>query len=138
MARRTTSRMDMRRMAEAAEARGTDGAEAKEAPAKAKAKAKKPAAKKPVRRTKEKAIPRRMLMWAVYNGNMKEEARFPYAERKSADEKIAQLREKSAKKLFFIQPIKVPLGDAAAAVIARDDLDTDDEPVVAKVRDEEE
>lgn len=138
MARRTTSRMDMRRMAEAAEARGADGDEAKEAPAKAKAKAKKPAAKKSVRRTKEKAIPRRMLMWAVYNGNMKEEARFPYAERKAADEKIAQLREKSAKKLFFIQPIKVPLGDAAAAVISRDDLDTDDEPVVTKARDEEE
>lgn len=138
MARRTTSRMDMRRMAEAAEARGADGDEAKEAPAKAKAKTKKPAAKKSVRRTKEKAIPRRMLMWAVYNGNMKEEARFPYAERKAADEKIAQLREKSAKKLFFIQPIKVPLGDAAAAVISRDDLDTDDEPVVTKARDEEE
>jgi hypothetical protein len=139
MARKTASRMDLRRMAEAAEARGGD---AEEVAAKGKAKAKavrKPAAKKTTRRTKEKAIPRRMMMWAVYNGNMKEEGRYPYAERKAAEEKIAQLREKSAKKLFFIQPIKVPLGDAAAPVAVRDDIDTDDEPKKAVVaRDEEE
>ncbi len=48
------------------------------------------------------------------------------------------LREKSAKKLFFIQPIKVPLGDAAAT-ISRDEVDTDDEPPKkAAARDEEE
>ena len=139
MARRTASRMDMRRMAEAAEAREADGGDDEgKAPAKAKAKAKKPAAKKTTRRTKEKTVPRRMMMWAVYNGNMKEEARFPYAEREAADEKLAQLREKSAKKLFFIQPIKVPLGDATAAVVVRDEIDTDDEPTTAVARDEEE
>lgn len=140
MARKTPSRMDMRRMSEAAEARGKGDETDDKAPAKAKAKAtKKPAAKKTTRRTKEKVAPRRMMMWAVYNGNMKEEARYPYAERKAADEKIAQLREKSAKKLFFIQPIKVPLGDAAAPVIARDDIDTDDEPKTKPAaRDEEE
>src|SRR5690606_29815728 len=113
----------MRRMAEAAEARGVDDAgDDTAAKPKAKARARKPAAKKTTRRTKEKVPPRRMLMWAVYNGNMKEEARFSYAERAAADEKIAQLREKSAKKLFFIQPIKVPLGDAAAPVSLRDEI----------------
>jgi hypothetical protein len=82
-----------------------------------------------------------MLMWGVYNGNMKEEARFAYADRPAAEEKLAALREKSAKKLFFIQPIKVPLGDAAAKIVKEDTLDTDDEPVPAakkKSADEEE
>ena len=141
MARKTASRLDMRRMTEAAEARGAEpGTEAapKKGKTKAAAKAKAPA-KKAARRTKEKAIPRRMLMWAVYNGNMKEEGRYAYAERKAADEKLAQLKEKSPKKLFFIQPIKVPLGDAAAPIV-RDDLDTDDEPpkTKSKATDEEE
>ena len=138
MARKTASRMEMRRMAEAAEARGPEEGGDAPAPKKAKARAKAPA-KKATKRTKEKVAPRRMLMWAVYNGNMKEEGRFPYAERRAAEEKLAQLREKSAKKLFFIQPIKVPLGDAAAKIV-RDDIDTDDEPPKAKVvaRDEEE
>ena len=137
MARRTASRMDLRRMAEAAEARGGDANVGDEAPKKAKAKAKAPA-KKATKRTKEKIAPRRMLMWAVYNGNMKEEARFTFAEREAADEKLAQLREKSAKKLFFIQPIKVPLGDTTAKIV-RDVIDTDDEPVKKAVaRDEEE
>lgn len=146
MARRTTSRLDMRRMTEAAEARGgdveADVADGDEAPKKGKAKAKaKAPAKKATKRTKEKVIPRRMLMWGVYNGNMKEEARFPYAERAGAEEKLAQLREKSAKKLFFIQPIKVPLGDAGAKIVRDDTMDTDDEPPVKaakKAADEEE
>ena len=139
MARKTPSRLDMRRMAEAAEARDPGAAEADAAPKKGKAKAKaKAPAKKATKRTKEKTIPRRMLMWAVYNGNMKEEGRYPYAERKSADEKMAALKEKSPKKLFFIQPIKVPLGDAAAAAVVHDDLDTDDEPPKAKAKKSEE
>ena len=125
-------------MAEAAEARGDAPAAEAAAPKAKKAPAKKAAAKKPAaKRTKEKAIPRRMLMWAVYNGNMKEEGRFSYADRTAAEEKLAQLREKSAKKLFFIQPIKVPIGDAPAFAVA-DELDTDDEPVAAAARDEEE
>jgi hypothetical protein len=138
MARKTASRLDMRRMSEAAEAReaGDDEGEAK--PKKSRAKAKTPA-KKATKRTKEKVAPRRMLMWAVYNGNMKEEARFSYVERQAAEEKLAALREKSAKKLFFIQPIKVPLGDAGAKIVKEDVIDTDDEPVKASpVRDEEE
>jgi len=138
MARKTASRLDMRRMNEAAEARETGGDDAEAKPKKARAKAKTPA-KKATKRTKEKVAPRRMLMWAVYNGNMKEEARFPYIERKAAEEKLAALREKSAKKLFFIQPVKVPLGDAGAKIVKEDVIDTDDEPVkAAPVRDEEE
>ena len=137
MARKTASRMDMRRMNEAAENREADGDAAEAKPKRARAKAK--TTKKATKRTKEKVAPRRMLMWAIYNGNMKEEARFSYVERKEADEKLAQLREKSTKKLYFMQPIKVPLGDAAAQV-ASDEIDTDDEPIAVKKKpsDEEE
>jgi hypothetical protein len=138
MARKTASRLDLRRMNEAAEARDPKAEAGEAKPKKARAKAKTPA-KKATKRTKEKIAPRRMLMWAVYNGNMKEEARFPYVERKAAEEKLAALREKSAKKLFFIQPVKVPLGDAGAKIVREDVVDTDDEPVKAPVvRDEEE
>ena len=141
MARRPMSRLDMRRMSEAAEARESsddadDADEKKKSPAK-RAKAKAPA-KKGTKRAKEKVAPRRMLMWAVYNGNMKEEARFSYGERSMAEDKLAQLREKSAKKLFFIQPIKVPLGDASATISLRDEVDTDDEPVVRRKGGDEE
>jgi hypothetical protein len=125
MARKTASRLEMRRMAEAAEARGEE-IDDDDLPRKAKAKAKAPA-KKTTRRTKEKVAPRRRLMWAVYNGNMKEEARFPYADRQAAEEKLAQLREKSSKKLFFIQPVKVPLGEEGAKIVRDEVVDTDDE-----------
>ena len=138
MARRTASRMDLRRMAEAAENRAADADVGDdEVKPKKKAAAKAPAKKAAAKRSKEKVVPRRMLMWAVYNGNMKEESRFSFADRNLAEDKLAQLREKSAKKLFFIQPIKVPVGDAAASV-SHDDLDSDDEPPKAIKRDEEE
>jgi hypothetical protein len=44
---------------------------------------------------------------------MKEEARFPYDQRDAAEEKINQLRQKSAKKKYFIQPIKEPIAEPA-------------------------
>jgi len=116
MARKTSSRMELRRQAEAVEARG-------ETPA-APAKAKKATTAK-TKRTKEKAIVRKRLIWVVYNGSMKEEGRFPYDQRAAAEEKIEQLRQKS-KKLYFIQPVKEVIGAdpsttvglAAAAAVA--------------------
>lgn len=102
MARRTTSRLDKRREAEAAEAQG-------KTTTKKKATKKKAAASKTTaarRRTKVKAAARKRLLWGVFNGNMKEEARFPYHERAAAEAKLEQLRAKSPKKMFFIQPIK--------------------------------
>jgi hypothetical protein len=117
MARKTSSRMELRRQAEAVEARG-------ETPAAAPAKAKKAAAPK-AKRTKEKAVARKRLIWVVYNGSMKEEGRFAYDQKDAAEEKIEQLRQKS-KKLYFIQPVKEVIGAegttvglaAAAAVVA--------------------
>ena len=102
MARKTPSRLDKRKEFEAAEAmEATTG----------KKKAKKKAA--PRKRAKEKAPERRQLIWAIFSGNMKEEARFPYDQRAEADEKVEKLRAKS-KKLYFVQPIKEAVPDAPA------------------------
>jgi hypothetical protein len=118
MARKTTSRIELRRQAEAVEARG-DGAAAA-APEKEK---KKPAAK--AKRTKEKPVARKRMLWVVYNGSMKEEGRFAYDQKAAAEEKIEALRQKS-KKLYFIQPVKEVIGAeqptiglAAAAAAAK-------------------
>jgi hypothetical protein len=109
MARKTTSRMELRRQAEAVEARG----DAPAAPAKERKKA---ATTTKTKRTKEKPIARKRLIWVVYNGSMKEEGRFAYDQHAAAEEKIEQLRQKS-KKLYFIQPVKEVIGDPSSAAI---------------------
>jgi hypothetical protein len=106
MPRKTPSRLELRKQAEAVESKGGEEPK-KKAPAK---KAAAPRAK----RTKEKAIARKKMVWVVFNGSMKEEGRFPYDQREAAEEKIEQLKLKSAKKLYFIQPVKELLGDGKA------------------------
>lgn len=103
MARKTASRMELRRQAEAVEAAGGEAA------APAAAKAKKTTATK-TRRTKEKPVARKRLVWVLYNGSMKEEGRFAYDQRAAAEEKLELLRSKS-KKLYFIHPVKEVIGD---------------------------
>ena len=110
MARKTLSRLDKRREIEAAEALG-------ETTTKKKAVKKKAAGTKTAKkrvRTKVKTVARKRLVWGVYNGNMKEEGRFPYFERAAAEEKVEKLKLKSPKKSFFIQPIKEDIVDAPA------------------------
>ncbi|NNJ27940.1 hypothetical protein LzC2_40510 [Planctomycetes bacterium LzC2] len=90
------------------------------------------------RKRADKAPVRKLLMWAVYNGSLKEEGRYTYAEREKAEEKLEALRAKATKKLYFLQPIKVPLGDAAAAGVVLDDEDDVPPPKAAKGEGEEE
>jgi selenocysteine lyase/cysteine desulfurase len=111
MARKTTSRMELRRQAEAAEAGGTPAATATTTGTRKKAAA---TGAKP-KRTKEKPVARKRMIWVVYNGSMKEEGRFAYDQRAAAEEKIEQLRQKS-KKLYFIQPVKEVIGDPGATI----------------------
>jgi hypothetical protein len=101
MARKTQSRLELRKQAEAAESQGA----APDAGTKKKKREKDPT-KKPTRRAKSKVQERRRLMWAVFNGSMKEEGRFPYDGRDQAEEKVSQLKLKSPKKIYFIQVIK--------------------------------
>lgn len=107
--------LDKRREHEAAESRKGDEAPKKKGTKKA---TKATATRK--KRTKEKAQQRKRLVWAVFNGSMKEEARFPYDQRAAAEEKIEQLRAKS-KKLYFIQPVKEVIADAAPVAATEDE-----------------
>ncbi len=123
MARKSPSRLDMRKQVEAVEA--LEEAAVKE---------KKPrkAAAPRVRKVKEKPEIRKRLIWIVYSGSMKEEGRFPYHERAAAEEKIEQLKLKS-KKLYFIQPLKEIIGEDGVIVpVVSGSLDLDDEPVKPK------
>ncbi len=105
MARKTPSRLELRRQVEAAGEADSSG-EKGEKTAKKKVKSKDGTKKPSTRRTKTKVAERKRLMWAVYNGSMKEEGRFAYDARESAEEKVQQLKLKSPKKIFFIQAIK--------------------------------
>ena len=119
MARKSPSRLDKRREVEAAEALEAANGSAKKKKATKKKAAKKTAKKKTTRsRAKAKTSARLRLVWGVFNGSMKEEGRFPYAERDAAEKKIDQLRAKSPKKMFFIQPIKEEIADAPVAADA--------------------
>ena len=110
MARKTASRLELRKQAEAAEKQG------KSAPKK-KTRKKAAAKKKTTKRKTVKAPERKRLVWGVFNGSMKEEARFSYDQRKAAEQKIEQLRAKvtKTKRLYFIQPIKEVIVDAPPA-----------------------
>lgn len=123
MARKKASRLELRKQAEAAESLEKSApkkktrkkaATTKKAAATKKSAKKKKTAKK---RATVKAPERKRLVWGVYNGSMKEEARFPYDQRKAAEQKIEQLRAKvtKTKRLYFIQPIKEVIVDTPAA-----------------------
>lgn len=129
MARKSPSRLEMRRQAEAAEA------EEKSSPKKKATKKKKATRKK----KSAKADVRRRLVWGVFTGSMKEESRFPYDQRDAAEERIEQLRAKNAKKLYFIQPVKESVdGEAVVAKIPVDDTaDLDDDTLNSDNTDDE-
>jgi hypothetical protein len=135
MARKTQNRMDLRKQAEAAgevdaeesdELELDDDADADvdadldldldddsgdEAPKRKKRVAKKKPATARPKRVKAKAIVRKRMLWVVFSTAMKEEARFPYAEKEQAEQKAEALRQKN-KKDYFVQPIKEPIADA--------------------------
>ena len=119
------SRLDKRREAEAVEALEKSSAGGKKATAKKATKA------KSTTRRKTKQAERKRLVWGVFSGTLREEARFPYNERAQAEEKLEQLRAKS-KKLYFIQPIKELITDGSAS--PRPFLDDDDELPPVKLR----
>jgi len=126
MARKTPSRLELRKQAEAVEAAAENGEEKKP---KRSTKAAAPRAK----RVKEKVQARKRLVWVVYSGSMKEEGRFPYDQLAAAHEKIEQLKLKS-KKMYFIQPVKEILGEGGVVITTKPDIDLDDEPVKPKKR----
>lgn len=112
MARKTASRIQKRKEAEAATARG----------GKSDAEKKKAKRTRAPSRRKAKAAERKRLIWGVFSGSLKEEARFPYDQRAAAEERLEQLRAKG-KKNYFIQPIKEVITAAAAPAAAETDAE---------------
>lgn len=121
MARKSPSRLELRKQAEAVAAQ-EGGAEVEKKPRKA--------AATRTRKVKEKPQVRKRLVWVVYSGSMKEEGRFGYGELEQAKERIEFLKTKS-KKMYFIQPVKEIIGaDGVIVQQAVASMEIDDEPVV--------
>ena len=113
------SRLDKRKEFEAAEALGVDaktekGAKRKRVAAVAGAK-KKPVKKKP----RTKPVERRRIVWVIFNNTQKEEDRFPFDQKKAAEERIEVLRSKS-KRLYWLQAVKELIGAPPPGTVADD------------------
>ena len=121
MARKTQSRLELRKQAEAAEAIDADAVGDADGDDEAAPKKKKKAvAKKTTTRTKRvktKAVIRKRAIWGVFSSSMKEEARFPYNEREAADQRVEALAAKN-KRTYFVQMFKEPIPDAPAPAAA--------------------
>lgn len=111
------SRLELRKMAEAAEESATKSAK--------KTATKKKAKRKTTKRAKDAPV-RKQLVWVVFSGSMKEEARFSYDERKQAEAKLEQLQSKS-KKPYFLQGVKEIISDTGTAAAAPPSIVIDDE-----------
>ena len=113
------SRLDKRKEFEAAEALGVDaktekGAKRKRVAAVAGAK-KKPVKKKP----RTKPVERRRIVWVIFNNTQKEEDRFPFDQKKAAEERIEVLRSKS-KRLYWLQAVKELIGAPPPGTVTDD------------------
>jgi hypothetical protein len=107
-------------MNEAAEARDAADSGEKSAGGKKKALAA-PAKKKTVKKkSRAKPVERRKIVWVIFNNTQKEEDRFPFEQKKAAEERLEVLRSKS-KRLYWLQPIKEVIGIAPAAAITAAD-----------------
>lgn len=117
MAKRTQNRRELRDQAEAAEKlEKSSGGEAS-VEKKGKKEPKKKAAAKP-KRAKAKVIVRKRMLWGVFSSSMKEEGRFPYADREAAEARATDLAARH-KRTYFVQPIKEPLPDKVAEPVAK-------------------
>ncbi|MCA8983422.1 MAG: hypothetical protein R3C12_00730 [Planctomycetaceae bacterium] len=130
MPRKTASRLELRKQAEAAEKNPA-------APdAKAAKKKKKATKKRATRRSKDEIIERKRMVWVIYTATLREEARFPYDQRAEAEERLTQLLAKG-KRTYFLQPVKELLSGGPARPQASDDVDEDEPAAVADVETEE-
>ncbi|MFQ3591981.1 MAG: hypothetical protein SNJ82_02195 [Gemmataceae bacterium] len=120
MARRPRNRLELREQYEAAEKReqaekleaelgeavADDGSDdSGEIKTKKKKAAKKAIGEAKPRKSKAKAVTRKRIVWVVYDNSHKEVARFPYLQRKEAEEKAEQLKT-DKKQTYFVQPFK--------------------------------
>lgn len=120
------SRVQMRREVEAAEAQS--GSSEVATPAKKKKAAKRKTA---VRKTREKPPERKRVVWVIYSGSMKEEGRFAYDQKDAAQDKLAALRARATKKLYFMQLVKELITDSPTPITpVSSDPELDEAPVI--------
>lgn len=121
------SRMELRRMTEAAEAQEKASPKA----TKKKATRKKAA----TRRVREKPPERKRAVWVLYSSSMKEEGRYPYDQKEAADARLAVLQARG-KRLYFMQMVKELITDGSGPVIPIEPVVNDEElneaPTAAK------
>ena len=113
MAKRTRNIKELREQADAAEKLGKSSTGDGAASDKKKVKEPKKKAVK-AKRTKAKVVVRKRLVWGVFSSSMKEEGRFPYADREGAEARATDLAARH-KRTYFVQPIKEPLPDKEPA-----------------------
>jgi len=144
MARKIQNRMDLRKQSEAAESQSddndddldglddmgdepdveadldtdSDDDDGESKPKRKKKPAKRVKAPARAKRTKTKAVVRKRMLWGVFSSSMKEEARFSFAEKELAEQKLDALHQKN-KREYFIQRIKEPIADAPPPAAAK-------------------
>ncbi|MBI3862027.1 MAG: hypothetical protein HY290_09035 [Planctomycetia bacterium] len=112
MAKRTRNIRELREQADAAEKQEKSSGEGAAADKK---KTKEPKKKAPkAKRSKAKVVVRKRLVWGVFSSSMKEEGRFPFADREGAEARAVELAAKH-KRTYFVQPIKEPLPEKEPA-----------------------
>ena len=123
------SRLELRKMNEAAEAAGITDDDGEETPRKKKKATRKKAA---TRKAREKPPERKRAVWVLYSGSMKEEGRYPYDQKEAAEERLAVLQGRG-KKLYFMQMVKELItGSGEGVQVVEPVLEEDEEVVVAK------
>jgi hypothetical protein len=127
MVKRTANRKELRKIADAVETNSKD-------PKAAAVRKKKVGS----RRSKSANAERKRIVWVIFNGAQKEEARFAYSEHQEAEEKLAQLMAKSSKKMFYIQPVKESLSTAAVPLKTKESEEVMEEELEEAAASEEE
>ena len=56
-------------------------------------------------------IKREKVVWKIFDGSYKEVACFPYSEKDDAFAKLEERKQKKSGTSFFINEVKVPMGD---------------------------
>jgi len=129
------SRLELRKMTEAAEARAadSDSSDVEKGEVKKRKRAVAGAVKKTAvkKKSRSKPVERRRVAWVIFNNTQKEEDRFPYDQRKEAEERLEVLRSKS-KRLYWLQAVKEVIGTAPLAVTTPDVYDESFVPDVAE------
>ncbi len=100
MVKKMTSKERIQQMAEEAAAGKEEKAEKK----KKKATTTKKVAKKSI-------ITREKVVWKIFDASYKEVACFPYAQKDDAFAKLEERKQKKSTVNFFINEVKVPMGD---------------------------